>query len=57
VVATANHFWLDGLVAAAMLACCILGQQQLAGRGTRDTRDVPAADVLSPVPSARILRS
>jgi hypothetical protein len=45
------------LVAAAMLACCILGQQQLAGRGTRDTRDVPAADVLSPVPSARILRS
>jgi PAP2 superfamily len=57
VVATANHFWLDGLVAAALLACCVLGQQQLAARRARDTCDVAAADVLSPVLSTRILRS
>jgi PAP2 superfamily len=57
VVATANHFWLDALVAGALLACCLLGQQQLAGRRARDTAGLRTADVLSPVPSARILRS
>jgi hypothetical protein len=57
VVATANHFWLDGVVAAALLACCVLGQQRLAVRRARDTPDTRAAAVLSPVPSARILRS
>jgi hypothetical protein len=57
VVATANHFWLDGVVAAALLACCALGQHQLAAPRTRDTAEVPEADVLSPVLSTRILRS
>lgn len=56
VVATANHFWLDGLVAAALLVCCVLGQQGVTARRTRDTGDTRTADVLSPAMSGRILR-
>jgi PAP2 superfamily len=56
VVATANHFWLDGLVAAALLACCVRGEHALAARRARDTTDTRGADVLSPAMSARILR-
>lgn len=57
VVATANHFWLDGVVAAVLLACCLVSQQQLAGRRGRRLADTRAEDVLSPALSGRILRS
>lgn len=56
VAATANHFWLDGIVAVGLLAVCIGGQRgaaraALASRGRR-----AEPQQLSAAPMTRILR-
>lgn len=56
VLATANHFWLDGIVAVGLLVLCGWAQR-LAGRPLRAWRARRAEPVqLSSAPMARILR-
>jgi hypothetical protein len=45
VVLTANHYWLDGLVALVLLACCLLLPSAVRARSPRSP-DHPALRVL-----------
>jgi hypothetical protein len=44
VVVTANHFWMDGIVAAAMLAAVIAGQRAVAGLRHRAAESGPISE-------------
>jgi hypothetical protein len=56
VVATANHYWADGIVAVALLVCCIYGERGVSGWvATLRSRHAVAPAELNPAPMARIL--
>jgi hypothetical protein len=54
ITVTANHFWLDGLVAIAVVASCVVAQRTVARwvRGWRERRDPPvrsSLEALAPI--------
>jgi hypothetical protein len=44
VVVTANHFWMDGIVAAALLAAVMLAQRAIAGLRHRPSESGPISE-------------
>jgi len=51
ITATANHFWLDGIVAIAVLAACVWGQRagERALRAWRERPDPPVRSTVEPM--------
>jgi hypothetical protein len=58
VVVTANHFWLDGIVAGLLVALVLTGQRLIRAMRRRDPdRDLGAADLTDPVRGEMPVRS